>query len=65
MQTVHFHPEPHTSWLVRGTKCDGCECLHVIKYKRLRLPRERYWCDALHESVDPFKAKCPRGREKR
>lgn len=60
MDVEHFHPEPHTSCLIRGTKCDGCGCMHVIRYKRLRTVKERYWCDCLHATIDPRDVECAR-----
>ena len=48
----HWKRPVHTSGAIKGTECDGCRCLDVIP-PRGRTGRERYWCSARRERVEP------------
>lgn len=46
------HPVKHSTPETWRTRCDGCEFLVCIEQQRSRLRPWRYYCEALHRTVE-------------
>lgn len=54
----HSKRERRWSPHILGTKCDGCNCMSVNDHGMYKTKKPEYWCEHMHEKIDPCNVEC-------